>query len=250
MAIEVKKLTREYARKNELFKAVSEVSLNVEKGEFVNIIGRSGSGKSTLLNMIAGLLTPTSGKIEIDGSDIFSMKDGEASKFRNSKIGYISQGSSALSSLTVLDNVRVPYHLRNRGKDSVKPAWVRLKQTGISHLSYVYPKQLSGGELKRVAIARALINNPDYVIADEPTGDLDAETTLEIMKLLKGVADNGTGVIMVTHELDVLGFGSRTYLMADGTLVPYPGNESQKEHLASVTDGQLNIPGREKKEEI
>jgi putative ABC transport system ATP-binding protein len=250
MAIEVKKLTKEYARKNGFFKAVSEVHLKVEKGEFVNIIGRSGSGKSTLLNMIAGLLIPTSGKIEIDGSDIFSMKDYEASAFRNSKIGYIPQGSSALSSLTVLDNVRVPYHLRNRGKDSVKPAWIRLKQTGISHLSDVYPKHLSGGELKRVAIARALINNPDYVIADEPTGDLDAETTLEIMKLLKEVAEDGTGVIMVTHELDVLEFGSRTLLMDAGTLSLYPENSRQKDFAASTANVYLKAPDKGNKEEI
>lgn len=250
MAIEVKKVTKEYARKSGLFKAVNEVNLRLEKGDFVNIIGRSGSGKSTLLNMIAGLLTPTSGKIEIDGSDIFSMKDHEASAFRNSKIGYVPQGSSALSSLTVLDNVRVPFHLWNRGKNSVEPAWVRLKQTGISHLSDVYPKHLSGGELKRVAIARALINNPDYVIADEPTSDLDAETTLEIMKLLKEIAEHGTGVIMVTHELDVLDFGSSTFLMDAGELSPYQENSRQRDFLASAANVYLNAPERGNKEEI
>lgn len=221
MAIEVKHVTKEYARKSGIFKAVNEVDLRVEKGEFVNIIGRSGSGKSTLLNMIAGLLVPTSGRIEIDGSNMVLLGDREGSKFRNSKIGYVSQGSSTLSSLTVMDNVRVPFHLWKRDGDSEELALLRLRQTGISHLSDAYPKQLSGGELKRVAIARALINNPDYVIADEPTGDLDAETTLEIMKLLKEISENGAGVIMVTHELDVLEFGSRTLLMNAGTLSQY-----------------------------
>lgn len=227
MAIEVKHVTKEYARKSGIFKAVNEVDLRVGKGEFVNIIGRSGSGKSTLLNMIAGLLVPTSGRIEIDGSNMVLLGDREGSKFRNSKIGYVSQGSSTLSSLTVMDNVRVPFHLWKRDGDSEELALLRLRQTGISHLSDAYPKQLSGGELKRVAIARALINNPDYVIADEPTGDLDAETTLEIMKLLKEISENGAGVIMVTHELDVLEFGSRTLLMNAGTLSQYPENSRQ-----------------------
>lgn len=231
MAIEVKHVTKEYARKSGIFKAVNEVNLRVEKGEFVNIIGRSGSGKSTLLNMIAGLLIPTFGRIEIDGSDMVLLGDHEGSKFRNSKIGYVSQGSSTLSSLTVMDNVRVPFHLWKRGRDSEEPALLRLRQTGISHLSDAYPKQLSGGELKRVAIARALINNPDYVIADEPTGDLDAETTLEIMKLLKEIAENGTGVIMVTHELDVLEFGTRTLLMNAGILSSTRKMEDKKHDL-------------------
>lgn len=250
MAIELKKVTKEYARKKELFKAVNEVNLSLDKGDFINIIGRSGSGKSTLLNMAAGLLTPTSGEIEIDGNNIFSMKDHEASAFRNSKIGYVPQGSCALSSLNVLDNVRIPFHLWNRGKNSMEPAWLRLKQTGISHLSDVYPKHLSGGELKRVAIARALINNPDYLLADEPTGDLDAETTLEIIKLLKEIAENGTGIIMVTHELEVLDFGSRTFLMEKGRLSLCQENSRHKDFLASAADVYLNASERGKKEEI
>ncbi len=132
----------------------------------------------------------------------------------------------------------------------MEPAWLRLKQTGISHLSDVYPKHLSGGELKRVAIARALINNPDYLLADEPTGDLDAETTLEIMKLLKEIAENGTGIIMVTHELEVLDFGSRTFLMEKGRLSLCQENSRHKDFLASAADVYLNASERGKKEEI
>lgn len=225
MAIEVKNLTKEYTRGRETFKAANGINLTVGRGDFVSITGRSGSGKSTLLHMIAGLLAPTSGTIEIDGETIARMDDRAASAYRNTKIGYIPQGQSTLSSLSVIDNVRVPFHLFKKHGDSGELALARLKQTGISHLADSYPKHLSGGELKRVAIARALINTPDYVIADEPTSDLDAQTTSGIMKLLKGIAEGGTGVIMVTHEVDALAYGDRTFIMEEGVLYERRGHD-------------------------
>lgn len=136
-------------------------------------------------------------------------------------MGYISQGHSILSNLSVLDNVRVPFHFFHKTGDSIQPALTLLEQVGIIHLSNSYPKQLSGGELKRVAIARALINQPNYLIADEPTSDLDTQTTQDIMKLLKQISNNGTGVIMVTHELDALDYGKRSLLMNAGSLTHY-----------------------------
>ncbi len=218
MPIELKNLTKEYKRGETVFKAVDGVNLVVDKGDFINITGRSGSGKSTLLNLIAGLLSPSLGRIEVDNQDIAAWNDRAVSAYRNTKIGCIPQGQSTLSNLTVLDNVRLPYHLQKRNGSSQERALSLLKQTGIAHLAQAYPRQLSGGELKRVAIARALINEPDYILADEPTGDLDVQTTTEIMKLFRQIAQNKTAVVMVTHELDVLEYGSRTLTMDLGVL--------------------------------
>ncbi len=218
MALEVKSLTKEYTRGRKIFRAVNRVSFTVCRGDFVNIVGRSGSGKSTLVNMLACLLTPTEGSIEIDGLNIGDLHDKAASAYRNSKIGYISQGQSTLASLNVLDNVRVPFYLSKREGNPEKEAHFLLERTGISHLADTYPKHLSGGEVKRIAIARALINQPDYVIADEPTSDLDVRTAAEIMKLFKEIAETGTAVVMVTHDLEALEYGNRTFVMEEGRL--------------------------------
>lgn len=218
MAIKIHNLTKEYKRGAAVFRAVDNASLTIEKGDFINIIGRSGSGKTTLLNLIAGLLAPSSGSIEADNQDIAALDDRAVSAYRNTKIGYIPQGASILGNLTVLDNVRLPYYLQHRTGSSQERALSLLKQTGIGHLADAYPRHLSGGELKRVAIARALINQPDYILADEPTGDLDAKTTAEIMQLFRQIAENGTAVLMVTHELDVLEYGNRTFVMDSGVL--------------------------------
>lgn len=223
MSLKINSLTKEYQRNGAAFRAVSEVNLTIEPGDFVSIIGRSGSGKSTLLNMISGLVTPTSGGIEVDEQNILSLNDRDISIYRNSKIGYIPQGQSALANLTVLDNVRAPCHFFGRTADSTENALSLLRQVGIAHLAGSYPKQLSGGELKRVSIARALINLPDYVIADEPTSDMDTQTTAEVMELLKSITQSGTAVLMVTHDMDTLGFGNRTFVMDAGTLTQCTG---------------------------
>lgn len=224
MAIEMKNLTREYKRGQKTFRAVNGVSLVVSPGDFINIIGRSGSGKSTLLNMAAALLAPTLGQIEVDGRSIAAWSDAEASAYRNSQIGYIPQGQRLLASLTVLDNVRLPFYFAKREEgDSAGRAQELLEQVGIGHLAAVYPKQLSGGEAKRVAVARALINRPQYLFADEPTSNLDVQTTAEIMKLLKAIAENGTAVVMVTHELDLLSGKDRTFVMEAGVLAERAG---------------------------
>lgn len=218
MALIVSNLSKEYMRGKIPFKAVNEVDFSIEAGGFITIIGRSGSGKSTFLNLIAGLLKPTDGSIEIDGKNIVNLTDKEVSLYRNSQIGYVPQGQSTIASLSVLDNVRLPYYLFKREKDITELALDLLEKTGISHLKDSYPKQLSGGELKRIGIARALINSPDYIILDEPTSDLDTQTTKEIMELLRKIANAKTAVIMVTHELDVLDYGDYTYVMDAGVL--------------------------------
>ena len=219
MLLEVKELTKTYKRGNESFSAVDRVNLSVEAGDFISIIGRSGSGKSTLLNMIAGLLRPDSGAIYLEGENILTLNDARASYYRNASVGYIPQGYGVISSLTVLDNVRLPFYFSKRKGDCTRPAQMLLEQTGIAKLAEAYPKQLSGGELKRVSIARALINRPKLLIADEPTSDLDIRATSGIMELLSRISAEGTAVIMVTHELDTVGYGKSAYTMEGGRLI-------------------------------
>jgi putative ABC transport system ATP-binding protein len=217
--LELKELTKEYKRGGRTFNAVNQVSLSLEPGDFISIIGRSGSGKSTLLNMSAGLLRPTGGAVLFEGNDIHRLKDKEISFLRNEKIGYVPQGQSLLSNFTVFDNVCIPWFLFKREGDVEGRAFILLEKVGISHLAASYPRELSGGEMRRAAIARSLINEPRLLIADEPTSDLDAETTAEIMGLFSRIAGEGTAVLIVTHELDTLNYGNRTYAMDAGNLL-------------------------------
>jgi len=216
--LELRGLTKEYRRGDRAFNAVNGVNLSVERGDFISIIGRSGSGKSTLLNMSAGLLKPSAGTVLFDGRDVFGLDDKSISLLRNEQIGFVPQGQSLLSNFTVLENVCIPWFLFKREGDPEERAFSLLEKTGIDHLAASYPKQLSGGEMRRVAIARALVNNPGIIIADEPTSDLDAETTAEIMRLLSAIAKEGTAVLIVTHELDTLSYGNKVYSMNAGNL--------------------------------
>jgi putative ABC transport system ATP-binding protein len=216
--LELQGLTKEYTRGGRSFNAVDNANLTVMSGDFISIIGRSGSGKSTLLNMTAGLLKPTKGNVYFDGKDISAFNDEETSLFRNEKAGYVPQGQSLLSNFTVLENVCIPWFLFKREGEPEEKALALLEKTGIRHLASSYPKELSGGEMRRVAIARALINNPPLLIADEPTSDLDSETTADIMKLFSSIAREGTAVLIVTHELDTLTYGNKTYTMNAGIL--------------------------------
>ena len=218
MQITVKDLTKEYKCGKRIFKAVDTVNLSLMAGDFVSIIGKSGSGKSTLFNIIAGLTKPTSGSVEINGKTLPSFSDQELSLYRNEIIGYVPQGQSILTDFNVLDNVRLPFHLTKRQGGSADRAHELLRQVGIEHLAENYPKHLSGGELKRVAIARSLINNPDVLIADEPTGELDTQTTAEVLLLLNSITKNGKAVLMVTHDLNAVGYSTRSYVMESGVL--------------------------------
>jgi putative ABC transport system ATP-binding protein len=233
MLLEITDLTKEYRRngsghRSVPFAAVKEVSLSLDAGDFVSIVGRSGSGKTTLLNMAAGLLSPSAGAISIDGRSILSLSDRELSLLRNSRIGFVPQGQSLLANLSVFENVTLPAFLFDSNADEAeaigKRALELLGQVGIAPLAASYPRQLSGGELRRVSIARALINKPAILIADEPTGDLDAETTAGIMELFSRIAREGTAVLMVTHELDTLRYGDRVYRMDGGSLSIEPTN--------------------------
>lgn len=219
MVIKTDNLCKTYKRGNKEFYAVRDVCLEVLDGDFVNIIGRSGSGKSTLINMIAGMITPSSGEILVAGNEISKSNDDEISNMRNEVIGFIPQGSAILSNLTVLDNVKLPFFMKKREGDVNGRAMYLLKQLGIEYLAEAYPRELSGGEQRRVLIARALINEPKVIIADEPTADLDIETTREVMQILQKInIDLHTTVLIVSHELDTLNYGNKVYTMASGEL--------------------------------
>lgn len=217
--LEVKNITKVYKRANLPFKAVNDVSLKIERGDFIHIIGRSGSGKSTLLNIIATLLNTDEGELFLEGKNYKNLNDDEKSKFRNENIGFIPQSPSLLSYLNVLENVMLPYDLYDREGDSEARAMYFLKELAIEHLAKSYPKELSGGELKKVTIARALMNEPKILIADEPTSDLDIENTKEVMELLSKINEKGITLLVVTHELDTLKYGKKVFTMSEGILI-------------------------------
>lgn len=188
-------------RGSNVFTAVSEVSLTLAEGEIALLKGRSGCGKSTLLNMLAGLSRPSGGRVLLGDRDIYSMSDRELSRLRNEKFGIIPQMQSAVHSLTVMENVLLPYTLYNELKDEHRAYAIGLlEELGIAALGDVRPAELSGGEMRRMAIARALVRRPEIILADEPTGDLDDDNTERVFELLKAAADRGAAVLLVTHE--------------------------------------------------
>lgn len=217
--IETENLSKSFKRGSNTLFAVKNVNFTLKEGDFVNIIGRSGSGKSTFLNLLSGLLKPTEGKIFAKGKNISDFSDREISKYRNEIIGFVPQSLGTLPNLNVLENVSLPYYLFKRDESAYEKAAMLLDLMGILHLKDDFAKNLSGGELKRVLIARSMINTPELLILDEPTSDLDKNTTMEIMDLLKKINSKGTAIIIVTHELDILKYGNTLYQMEDGSLI-------------------------------
>ena len=221
--IKTENLSKSFKRGSNTLFAVKNVNFTLEEGDFVNIIGRSGSGKSTFLNLLSGLLKPTEGKIFAKGKNISDFSDREISKYRNEIIGFVPQSLGTLPNLNVLENVSLPYYLFKRDESAYEKAAMLLDLMGILHLKDDFAKNLSGGELKRVLIARSMINSPELLILDEPTSDLDKNTTMEIMDLLKKINSKGTALIIVTHELDILKYGNTLCQMEDGSLIKKEG---------------------------
>lgn len=216
--LRIEQLSKTYIRAKE-FNAVDEITLDINDGEFIAIIGKSGSGKSTLLNIISGILSPTRGKIILDNKEISSLSDDERSFIRNDSMGFIPQSTVVLSTLNVLDNICLPFFLSKREGDPVGRGKYLLKELGIEHLENSYPKELSGGELRRVTIARALMNYPKIILADEPTSDLDVENTKEVLEILKEINQkNNTTIILVTHDLACLDYADKVYTMSSGKI--------------------------------
>jgi lipoprotein-releasing system ATP-binding protein len=201
--------------------AVRGVSLNVEQGEFVVITGRSGSGKTTLLNLIAGLTRPTSGQVLIDNVHLWSLSDPEQSLLRNRKIGFVFQFPSLLPSLTALENVALPtlFGHREGKRDADVRAAKLLDEVGLSDKLSAYPRHLSAGQQQRVVVARSLINQPELLLADEPTSNLDEQTEKEIMDLLREIhVTRGVTILMVTHTTQLVSYGTRAIEMAGGAI--------------------------------
>jgi putative ABC transport system ATP-binding protein len=201
--------------------ALDGISLTVGRGEMLAIIGPSGSGKSTLLNLIGGLDTPTSGEIEVDGACLGGLSDDELTRVRRDKIGFIFQFFNLLPTLTCLENVALPLHLRGWARQKTAGrARELLELVGLSHRVEHLPEELSGGERQRVAIARALSVYPPLLLADEPTGNLDTHTGAEILKLLEDLnARLGATILVVTHDMEVAGRCARMIALRDGRIV-------------------------------
>ncbi len=221
MKLRAEKISKTFYRegnRQKFFNAIEETTITLSEGSVTVIKGRSGSGKSTLLNIMGGLLQPDAGQVFLDDNSLYSLTDREMSRLRNRYIGIIPQGHTALRSLTVLENVMLPVHLYTPEQDVYDRAMQLLQRTGMETLADASPAELSGGELRRMAIARSLLQNPPILLADEPTGDLDDENTELVLQLIRQTADEGTAVLLVTHEAAAEAYADAVYTMQAGKL--------------------------------
>ncbi len=220
--IRLEKLEKIYQTGEVPVKAVRSVSLTVSRGEFVAVMGASGSGKSTLMNLIGCLDRPTSGGYWLDGEDVGNLSKSDLSRVRNQRLGFVFQGFNLLSRTSALENVELPllYSPQGHGRRELrKRSLAALEQVGLAERAGHHPSQLSGGQQQRVAIARALVNSPSLLLADEPTGNLDTRTSLEIMSIFQALNRSGMTILMVTHEPDIARYCLREITMRDGRIV-------------------------------
>lgn len=219
--IELKDVTKKYPlSEGEFYKALNGISLTVEKGEFVAIMGPSGSGKSTAMHIMGALDNPTSGKYIFKGKDISSYTEDQLAEIRNQEIGFVFQSFNLLPRTTVLKNVERPMVYGGiPEKERTRRALEALKLVGIEEKANNLSNQISGGQIQRVAIARALIMDPSVILADEPTGNLDSKTSHEIMKFLKELNEQGRTIVIITHEEDIANFAKRKVRFLDGEIV-------------------------------
>jgi putative ABC transport system ATP-binding protein len=221
--ISVKNLVKTYVVGEVEVKALRGVNLDVQRGEFLAVSGPSGSGKSTFMHIVGCLDRPTSGQYLLDDQDVSRMSKDALAAVRNRKIGFVFQGFNLLSRTSALDNVELPLLYGNNGLKTVdrhKRALEMLELVGLGNRSDHHPNQLSGGQQQRVAIARALINNPSILLADEPTGNLDTRTSIEVMGIFQRLnQERGITVVLITHEMDIAEYGTRTVTFRDGMVV-------------------------------
>ena len=218
--VEVQDICKIYNPGENEVRALDRVSLKIQKGEFVAIIGHSGSGKSTLMNMLGCLDVPTSGQYFLNGKDVSHMTDDELSDIRNMEIGFIFQGFNLIQNLTAVENVTLPLIYRGVGKKERDELALRaLEKVGLSHRLDHKPAQMSGGQQQRVAIARAIAQAPPIILADEPTGNLDSNSTTEIMQILRELHSEGRTVILITHDNEIAEQADRVIKIRDGKIV-------------------------------
>ncbi|MBP1225085.1 ABC transporter ATP-binding protein [Flavobacterium sp. 1355] len=217
--IKITDIKRNFVLGNEIVYVLKGIDLEINKGEYVALMGPSGSGKSTLMNLLGCLDTPTSGHYVLNGKDVSKMRDDELAEIRNKEIGFVFQTFNLLPRTTALDNVALPMIYAGHPKsERTARATEVLKQVNLADRMDHQPNQLSGGQRQRVAIARALVNKPSIILADEPTGNLDSKTSVEIMKLFGDIHAQGNTVILVTHEEDIAAYAHRIIRLRDGVI--------------------------------
>ncbi len=235
--IKTSNLSRNYYLGDNVVMALKDVSMTINKGEFLAIMGPSGSGKSTMMNLIGCLDTPTSGQFFFDNFDVANLSTDELAEIRNERIGFVFQSFNLLARTSALENVQLP--MMYSGADRIKrkeAAEQVLRQVGLADRMDHQPSQLSGGQQQRVAVARALVNNPSLILADEPTGALDTKTGIEIMALFQQLNSSGITIIIITHEYDVAQFANRILRFKDGEIVDEEINAERIDAEALLKD--------------
>ena len=219
--IEVKNAIKTYQMGDELFYAMNDISFEIEQGDFVAIMGASGSGKSTCMNMLGTLDKPNSGQYHLDGVDVFSLAPDELSDIRNNKIGFVFQGFNLISRTSALDNVQLPMIYKGIPEEErIERARQALKIVGLEKKENNMPSQMSGGQQQRVAIARAIVNDAPLILADEPTGNLDTKTSIDVMEFFVNLNEKlGKTIVLVTHEPDIAEYTKRILRFKDGKII-------------------------------
>jgi putative ABC transport system ATP-binding protein len=229
--IQLRGLTKTYHTGEVELKAVCDVTLEIQRGDFVAVMGASGSGKSTLMNMLGCLDQPTSGSYLLDGVAVAGMNRRQLARLRNKKLGFIFQSFNLLARTSALENVELPMFYSKPLiplRATRQRAMQALEKVGLGDRRHHHPNQLSGGEQQRIAIARALVNSPELLLADEPTGNLDTRTSIEIMGIFQKLNDAGITILMVTHELDIAAYCKRMVVMRDGQVISDTRNQDRR----------------------
>jgi ABC-type lipoprotein export system ATPase subunit len=234
-SIELHNLTKHYKQGTTTVKAVDGISLAIEASEFVSIVGRSGSGKTTTLDLLGLLLRPTSGQIMLDGMDTGKLRDGARADLRGKKIGFVFQDFNLLPGLNAIENVMLPLRYHKNGKDGKARAATLLEEVGLEGRMHHRPDQMSGGEQQRVAIARSLINRPSLVLGDEPTGEVDSETSQQIVALMRRMnREHGVTFVLVTHDGEVAAQTDRVIRLKDGKVLSDVKADTEQSFLTTL----------------